>query len=91
MVEVKRARQLLRRGVHWELYVAPVLVIVPLVVGWLFVDAGFRTGSLRLQALGFVVLAGNLVFDFLMLVTALRFLRETPVDLGPEQDVRKNP
>ena len=74
-------RNLLRRGVHAELYIAPLLVVVPLALGWAFIDVGIRTGSLQSQAIGIVLVAGNLVFDFLMVATALRFLREFKADL----------
>lgn len=79
-----KARQLLRRGVRMELYLAPLLIVVPILVGTLLIDLGAKTGRSHVQALGVVVLAGNLVFDYLMVVTAVRFLRS----LGPTEGER---
>jgi heme A synthase len=67
----------LRRGVRLELVVAPVSFLLPAFIGWVFVDLGQRNGDWRYVALGLVVFGGNVVFDFLMVRTALRYLRRT--------------
>jgi len=70
-----KQRNLLRRGVRAELFLAPGLVLLPILVGAIFVEQGIRLDNVRYQVLGLVIIAGNLVFDVMMVVTALRFLR----------------
>lgn len=75
----------LRKGVRMELIVAPVSFLLPLGIGLVFVDLGLRNGAWHYVALGGIVFFGNVVFDYLMVRTALRFLRGTrppPKDEG---------
>jgi heme A synthase len=65
----------LRRGVRMELFVAPASFLLPALVGWIFVDLGLRNGAWPYVVLGGIIFAGNVVFDYLMVRTALRFLR----------------
>ena len=75
----------LRRGVRMELLVAPASFLLPLIVAWVFVDLGLRNGAPHYVVLGLIVLAGNSVFDYLMVRTALRFLRRTRPPSGGAQ------
>ncbi|HEV8360284.1 MAG TPA: hypothetical protein VGR28_07520 [Candidatus Thermoplasmatota archaeon] len=67
----------LRRGVRMELIVAPVSFLLPAIVGLVFADVGLRHGAWHYVALGAIIFAGNVVFDWLMVRTAVRFLRTT--------------
>lgn len=67
----------LRRGVRMELVVAPLSFLLPVLVGGVFIELGLRHGSAPYVGLGAIVIAGNVVFDYLMVRTALRFLRGT--------------
>lgn len=67
----------LRKGVRMELVVAPVSFLLPLLIGLTFADLGVRNGAWHYVALGLILFLGNVVFDYLMVRTALRFLRGT--------------
>jgi hypothetical protein len=67
----------LRKGVRMELVVAPVSFLLPALIGGVFVDLGLRHGAMHYVALGVLLFLGNVVFDYLMVRTALRFLRGT--------------
>lgn len=67
----------LRKGVRLEVVVAPVSFVLPAVVGLVFADVGLRNGDWGYVVLGAVVFLGNVVFDYLMVRNALRFLRQT--------------
>jgi hypothetical protein len=65
----------LRKGVRMELIVAPASFLMPALVAAVFVDLGLKHGDLHYVILGLIIVAGNVVFDYLMVRTALRFLR----------------
>lgn len=68
----------LERGIRLEVLIAPVVVLLPLVtaaaLGW----QGLQDGNPRTVLLGLVVLAGNVLFDVLMLRAIRRALRRGP-------------
>lgn len=75
--EARLVNNALRRGVRMELVVAPVSFLLPLLIGLTFADLGVRNGAWHYVALGLILFLGNVVFDYLMVRTALRFLRRT--------------
>lgn len=85
--EARLVSNALRKGVRMELVVAPVSFLLPLLVAALFWDLGLRHGAPHYLAIGAIVFLGNVVFDYLMVRTALRFLGRTrppgPAEGGP--------
>jgi hypothetical protein len=70
-------REILRRKVRMELYLAPLLVFVPASVAWLLIDMGLHGAGARYLGLGILVAGINLTFSALMIRSARLFLKRT--------------
>lgn len=75
--EARMVSPALRKGVRMELVVAPASFLLPVLVAYVFLDLGLKYGDVHYIVLGLIVVGGNVVFDYLMVRTALRFLRRT--------------
>lgn len=81
--EARIVSSALRKGVRMELIVAPASFLLPAVIAYVFIDLGLRTQTWSYVLVGATIFGGNVVFDYLMVRTALRFLRRTrPLSLA---------
>lgn len=71
------SRENLRRTVRMELYLAPLLILLPAFVGWSLIDMGARGAGARYLGLGIVIVGINLTFGLLMIRSARIFLKRT--------------
>jgi hypothetical protein len=74
----------LRRGVRLELWVAPLVVLLPLGTAAFLAGQGVARSEPRLVVLAGVLAAGNVVFDLPMIQAILAFLRDVRDAVAPE-------